>query len=231
MSPFDKKPMAFDMAGVSVMIAVPVNRDLPWQTAKSLLDTVIHLQQRGIPYELQFVVGSSIVEVARSKVADMFLKSSMNRLLMIDSDQAWLAKDAIRILALSTKMPIVCGAYPAKRDPPTFLISPEEGDVTTNEWGCMPIKGLGLGFTIVQRCVIEELAERAPKAIFPESDEPVAHIFRCDVVDGTFRGEDIAFFTDARALGYQAWLDPTLEIGHVGAKEYCGKIMNVLQSV
>jgi hypothetical protein len=219
----------FDLAGVSVMLAMPVNRDLPWQTAQSLIESVNLLKDRGIPFDVQFVVGSSIIEVARSKVADAFLKSGHTRLMMLDSDQTWSAKSLLRMLALSTRMDVVVGAYPAKRDPPTFLLSPEEGAVESNEWGCIPVKGIGLGFTVVTRSVIEALAQRAPKLVFPESPEPLPHIFRCDVVDGAFRGEDMAFFADLRALGRTVWLDPSIELGHVGAKEYRGAILDALQ--
>ncbi len=224
-------PMEFDMKNVSVMLAMPVNRDLPWQTARALVETVTALCQHGIPFEVQMVVGSSIIEVARSKVADVYLKGKMSRLMMLDSDQTWEAKDVLRMLALSTKMPVVVGAYPAKKDPPTFLLSPEEGEVLSNEWGCLPIKGIGLGFTIVRREVMEDLAALAPKVTFPESPEPVAHIFRCDIVDGVFRGEDMAFFADIRALGHTVYMDPTITLGHVGAKEYRGAIMNAIQPV
>jgi hypothetical protein len=34
------------------------------------------------------------------------------------------------------------------------------------------------------------------------------------------RGEDGAFFDDIRALGHKVWLDPTIELGHVGTKVY-----------
>lgn len=220
-------PMAFDLAGVKVMLAIPVNRDLPWQTTQSLVETVIALKDRGIPFDVQFVVGSSIIEVARSKVADAFLKSTCNRLFMLDSDQAWQAKDVIRLIALSTRMPIVLGAYPAKRDPPTFLMSPQ-AEMESNEWGCIPINGFGLGFTIVRREVIEALAKDAPRLQLDDSGVVTPHIFRCDSVEGVFRGEDMAFFADARAHGYSVWMDPSLEISHVGAKAYAGKIMDAL---
>ncbi len=225
----DTKPASFDMTGVSVMLAVPVNRDLPWQTAQSLIETTILLKDKGIPFDVQLVVGSSIIEVARSKVADAFLKSGHTRLMMLDSDQTWKAQSIVRMLAMSTKMKVVVGAYPAKRDPPTFLLSPIDGVVQSNEWGCIPLKGLGLGFTIVTRDVIQALAEKAPKLVFPDSPDPLAHIFRCDVVDGTFRGEDMAFFADVAALGHTVWLDPTINVGHVGGKEYRGAIMDALQ--
>lgn len=220
--------MKFDLDGLSVMLAIPVNRDFPWQTTQSLVETVIALKDQGIPFDVQLVVGSSIIEVARSKVADAFLKSKMNRLLMLDSDQSWKAKDVIRMLAFSTKMDVVTGSYPAKRDPPTFLLSPEDGAVESNEWGCIPIKGIGLGFAVVTRQVLEQLAESAPRVVFSDSPDVVPHIFRCDIVDGVFRGEDMAFFEDVRELGYTVWLDPSLELGHIGAKEYKGAIRDAL---
>lgn len=227
----ETKQVEFDLKNASVMIAIPVNRDLPWQTARSLMETCIRFANTGLNFDVQFVVGSSIIECARSKVADVFLKGKCQHLFMIDSDQTWTPDAAIRMLALSTKMDVVCGAYPAKHDPPTFLLNPEDCEVETNEWGCLPLKGLGLGFTIVQRHVMEELADRAPKLTFPDSDDSIAHIFRCDIVDGAFRGEDMAFFADVRALGYTVWVDPTIEIGHVGAKEYRGKLTDAIAAV
>lgn len=223
--------MRFDLEGVSVMLAIPVNRDLPWQTAQSLVETVTLLKDSGILFDVQFVVGSSIIEVARSKVADAFLKSGHTRLMMIDSDQTWAAKSIVRLLALSTRMDVIAAAYPAKRDPPTFLMSPEDGDAVPNEYGCIPIKGIGLGFTMVTRPAIVALAARAPKLKFPDSDEPIAHIFRCDTVDGSFRGEDMAFFADLRAAGFPVWLDPAIEVGHVGAKKYGGVISDALKRI
>lgn len=229
MDPIDKKPMKFDLSGLSVMVAIPVNRDFPWQTVQSLLETVSMLEQKGIRYRIQVVVGSSIVEVARTKVVHEFLKTDCNRLFMIDSDQTWKAKDAMRLIALSTKMSVVLASYPSKMDPPTFMLSPIEGEVLSNEWGCLPIKGIGLGFTIVHREIIKALSDKAPLAKFPSSDLLVPHVFRCDVEDGVFVGEDMAFFNDVRALGHTVWLDPTVNVGHVGGKEYGGSIMDAIR--
>lgn len=227
----EMKQVAFDLKNASVMLAMPVNRDLPWQTARSLMETTIRFANMGINFEVQFVVGSSIIECARTKVADVFLRSKCRHLFMIDSDQTWTPDDAVKMLALSTKMEVVCAAYPAKREPLTYLLGPEDFDVEMNEWGCLPMKGLGLGFTIVQRHVIEALAERAPKLKFPDSDEPIAHIFRCDIVDDVFRGEDMAFFADVRELGHQVWVDPLIDVGHVGGKEYRAKLIDALTQV
>lgn len=227
----DTRPVEFDMGDVSVMIGIPVNRDLPWQTAKSLLDTVCVLKDKRIPFDVQLLVGSSIVEVARSLVAKTFLQSKMNRLFMIDSDQSWDASAFMRLLALSTKMPVVVGPYPAKKEPPTFLISTIDGDVQMNEWGCLPVKGHGLGFTVVRREIIQALSDKAPRMELPGHATEVPFMFRCDIVDGVFRGEDMAFFADVMEMGHAVWMDPSIMVGHIGAREYKGDLMEAIHRV
>jgi hypothetical protein len=223
----------FNLTGIKVMIAIPCGPNLPWQTVQSLIETCCSLERGGIPYSFTMVAGCSIVEHARSNVASDFLKSDMNTLFMIDSDMAWTLKDFVRLLALSTVMEVVGAAYPAKRDDgPVFMLKGCEGSLMNNEYGCLPIGGVGLGFTVVQRKVIEQLAEKAEKVRFPWSKgEKIPYIFRCDIDNGEARGEDMAFFDDCKDLGYQLWLDPTIELGHVGTKEYRGKLQDALHRV
>jgi hypothetical protein len=72
------------------------------------------------------------------------------------------AKDVFRLLALSTKFEVVACAYPAKVDTPTFYVNYEPGEYEANKYGLLSVKGVGLGFTIVDRKVIQELSDRAP---------------------------------------------------------------------
>jgi hypothetical protein len=229
-SPFDSSMSLVDVSGLRVMIGIPCGPQLPWQTVQSLVETVVLLKEKDIPFELTMVAGSSIIESARTKVANKFLQSRCNRMFMIDSDVTWEAKSFVKLLALSVHMPVVCGAYPAKMDPCTFLMGPTATKtVTMNEWGCLPIDGMGLGFCVVQRDVIDELARYAPKLTFHDEPAPVAHIFRCDQINGAFRGEDMAFFADVNNAGYKVYLDPTITLGHVGTKVYSGTIMDALK--
>ena len=222
--------MAFDLDGVSVMIGIPCGPDLPWQTTQSLIETVMLLKDKNIPFEVRLVAGCSIVEQARTVVVTGFLESDMNRLMMIDSDMAWKADDVVRLLCLSTKMQVVGATYPAKRDATTFMLGEQDfSEMQMNEWGCFSIHGMGLGFTMVRRTVIEQLAERAPKLKFPTSDQPQPHIFRCGERDGVFEGEDMAFFRDVLALDIEINLDPTIQLGHVGVKKYTGNFMDAIR--
>ncbi len=208
---------------------MPAHRDIPVETVASLIETQGELRERNIALEVLLTSGSSIIESARSKTAHLFLKSDKTRIFWVDSDIVWKPEAFIRLLALSTKVDVVIGAYPAKKDPIQFFVNTAgQEEVEANEFGLLPNVGTGLGFACIQRHVMQKLADKAPKLRFPDVDEPIAHIFRCDTDNGFFRGEDIAFWSDIRALGIPVYLDPTIELGHHGAKTFRGVLADRL---
>jgi hypothetical protein len=78
---------------------------------------------------------------------------------------------------------------------------------------------------------VQALADVTPKIMFGLDNEPMAHLFACDVNDGSFVGEDMAFFARLRKIGYQPYFDPSLTLGHVGEKVYSASIQDHLQQV
>lgn len=221
--------IALSPAGLSVMLAMPTHRDIPPPVVISLLGTMHLLSTSGIHCDIELQCGSSRITAARSKVAHSFLKGTNSRLFWVDSDIVWKPEDFLRLLLLSTKMTVVCGAYVSKREPPTFMFDMgPTTDVQSNEFGCISINGLGLGFMVVDRTVMEQLAERSPKVVFPDIPEKAARIFREDVDRGMDRGEDMAFCADVRALGHPIWLDRTVVLGHVGQKTYTAAISDLI---
>jgi hypothetical protein len=223
--------LELDIRGIGVMIAIPVNRDMPWQTARSLIETVSALEIRKIKYSVQFVTNGSIIQKVRSILTHSFLKSGMDRIFWIDSDMSWSPEAFMRLLGLSTVMDVVGATYPAKRDPNIeFMMSLEDtGHVEANQYGCVPVKGMGLGFTVVNRRIIKTLADQAQKV--REDGEDVAMIFRCGVEGGVFVGEDIAFFGDCRKLGATVFCDPSIKLGHVGGKVYEGSLSEAMRKI
>lgn len=220
--------MQFDMASIRVMLAMPTHRPLHPRTVIALLETQALCLQQGVPLEVSMQAGSSLVHHARSKCAALFLQEEFNRLFFVDSDIVWTGDDFFRLLAFSTKLDCVSAIYPAKQDEPLFFLR-GVGKVTENELGCIPVDGLGLGFTVVTRRVIERLARLAPKRRFQGIEEPIASIFRCDSDGDEERGEDMAFFADVKAAGFQPWLDPHVTLGHVGAKVFRASVLDHLE--
>lgn len=215
---------ALSLKGLSVFLGMPTHRDIPPATVAALLGTADLMRTRGIPFQLHLGVGGSIVSFSRSKAAWDFLQSDKSRLFWVDSDIVWEAEDFLRLLALSSELPVVGAMYPSKSDPPTFFVNFDDALMETNEFGCVAIGGFGLGFTCVQRAVMQALADKAPKRKYPDVREPIPAIFRIDEFGDEARGEDVAFFHDIRALGHTVWLDPNVTLGHIGQKVYTASI-------
>ena len=224
---------AFTLEGVKVFIGMPSHRELSPQTNASLIETGVVLLSKGIAYEQRVVYSSSIVTAARTEVARQFMDSDCTHLFWIDSDIVWTPDDFLTILALATKLECVGATYPSKEMPPKFMINvlDKDAEIETNEFGCFEVKGFGLGFTCVQRKVIEQLSEKAPKLVFPRGPDPIPHIFRLDTDNGAFRGEDMAFFADVRDLGYTVNLYPHINLGHVGPHVFRGDFMAALRDI
>jgi hypothetical protein len=206
----------------SVMLGMPEDHGtLPVQTVNSLIGTLFACAKSGVACELSIISGNSVVHLARSEVGYKFLASQAERLFMIDSDIAWRPQDFLRMLELSRHMDVICAAYPQKKDPPEFMLGsiPDK----PNEHGCHEIEGLGLGFVVVHRRVMEALAEKSPKRMYRGKLQP--YLFKGDVVrDNVVRSEDFAFFDEVREMGFKVWLDPRTVLGHIGPKVYVGDI-------
>lgn len=224
--------ITIDIKGdLGVYIGIPVNRDFPWQTTKSLIDTVARLESERLRYTVQFIAGGSQIDHVRSFLANRFLETDHNRLFWIDSDMEWSPDQFMRLLALSMVHPIVGCTYSAKRDEePKFQVD-FDSPLVPDRVGCIEMKGFGLGFTVCHREVIEKLAEMSPKCTMDGKDYfPMT--FRTGIGDdGVYRSEDMHFFHDCRNLGYKVMLDPMTDLGHVGCKVYRGRFFGAMKKV
>ncbi|HEX5074260.1 MAG TPA: hypothetical protein VFW03_13680 [Gemmatimonadaceae bacterium] len=217
-----------------VVIGMPVGSGyVPWETSMSLLATVRTLDKEGLKFKIEAPVGSSIVQWARSNVAEAFLKTDFTHLFWIDSDIVWSPDDFIRLLGFGANLDIVGATYPFKKPGvATFCLNTyedEQGNLEANGFGCIRMRSFAIGFTLVKRAVIERVVADKPWMHDPINDIKYRDLFRVDRNDrGEPRGEDIAFFDDARAAGFTPWLDPSIRLGHVGRHVFRGDPIEAL---
>jgi hypothetical protein len=226
---------SFDISGLKTFVAMPSHRDIHPLIVMAMLDTQRESIARGSPVSFETKYGNSVAHHARTRSAWSFLQTDCNRLFWIDSDIVWKPADFWRVLALTTEMDIVAGAYTAKTDKPMFMMK-ASGDMEVNEHGCLPFDGFGLGFCCMTRKVVEALAATAPKKAFhQEGTEPIPHLFFLpgeEADDGQNAvGEDMAFLGRAKAQGFQPYVEPTIELGHIGPKIYSARLMDYLPRV
>jgi hypothetical protein len=218
---------SFDIKGVSVAIMMPTHRDVPMGMVLSMLATLDLLREKKVSHRLEFQIDNSVI-VSRNIAAKHFLESGFTKLLFIDSDMTWDAADVLRLVALSTVMPIVAGAYAERQETGRVFIG-LEGEPRFNEYGCVPITGCGLGFTIIDRAVIEKLGAAARVVDFGGVLAPL--VFHDYAPDGAgYMGEDFSFFHHARQAGFPVHLDPNISLGHVGVHTYRTDVVGLLKA-
>ena len=225
------KPL--DVTKLSTFLAMPCGSNLPWQTVRSLMNTVRACMHNDIKLEVAMVAESSIVTLARSRALHGFLEAEdYSRIFWIDSDIVWTPDDFMRVLQLSHHYEIVCAGYPMRQSdrPNSYIVQhPDMKNFEVNGAGLVKIDGTGLGFTCIQRRVIDQFVKT--KVLLQDQVNKVDSMydaFRIDAFEGHVRGEDAAFFADLRELGYDIWLDPCINLGHVGQKVYRGNMVEAL---
>ena len=225
--------MNYSLHDMKPFIGIPVNRDFPWQTTISVAMMTRLLEQRKRPYEFELMINGTIITKTRSMLIGTFLRTDCTHCVFIDSDMSWDPAGFLRLLAMGTVMDVVAVAYLKKEDPPIWPVNMKFDGLRSNEHGCLPIVGTGLGFTIVRREFIEALAKKCTWIWDEQGEYPM--MFRTGIkqVDGKniFAGEDILFFEDLAAVGAKVWLDPSIVLGHVGGKEWRGKFASKLKSL
>lgn len=225
------KEESISLRDVSVAIGMPVGKPIPPATLSSIFATAYQLGQMGVRCDLLLQI-CGVVQIARDSVLDEFLCGDAKKLFWIDSDIVWEPSNFLRMLALSTKYDIVAVSYPSRHgDINTFQVN-TDGIATHNitEHGLFNVNALGLGYCIVDRKPLVELAAKSPRVYDGYSHREMAEVFRIDRDSkGYRRTEDVAFFSDLRELGYTIWCDPSIELGHVGEKEWRGRFADALQ--
>ena len=214
-----------------IAIGMPVGSgSLPWLTAMSLMNTVRACDKEGVPIQIESIVGCSVVQWARSAIVEKFLQGDSTHLFWIDSDIVWTLDDFFRVVGFGAVLDVVGAAYPFKTEAGGFLINlaGEPGQFEVNGLGCVKIKSMGLGFTLMRREVVERVAWTKPRVRDQANGIEYADVFRVDRTENGPRGEDIAFFDDIREQGFEVWLDPSINLGHIGPRIYRGDVIDAL---
>ena len=228
--------MELGLEGLSVFIAMPVYGEINPETVRSLMASWQACKDHGVNVELHMGHGSSRVQAARNIAAYEFYKSDKNRLFWIDSDMVWEVDSFLKILALSSSFECVGACYRLRKDPPAYCVRGITPGVENklNSFGCISVEGMGIGFTCIQRKVMEALRDKAPIMVMADADLTLAHeIFTSGskLVDDKLQdaGEDMRLFDDIRSLGFDVWMDPTIRLGHAGHKVYWGAFEDVIK--
>jgi hypothetical protein len=162
------------------------------------------LYSHGINFQLHLNIGNSLLASARNKLADDFLSSNADYLLMVDSDIAYRAQD---VLAALPHLDDAIVAFPCSkkftnwdrvaktvRNNPEFpaqAISAIMGDANfhlgesdylrPNEHGLAKVKWIGTGIMMTSRKALEKIIAAEPENKTMAHNKVIHEFFRYDM--------------------------------------------------
>ena len=221
----------FNLAGKKLMIGLPAyDHKVTVSMAVSLMKLSQMVLQHGIDIQVNSICGCSVVSRARNVIAKQFLESDCDHLMFIDADMTFEPESVIRLMAWSQTRGIVAGAYLARKEPKTYILSLDGGDgingsrgkVTMDEDGLVRAFRVATGFMMIQKQVFTKLAEMHPewKHMDTNSPQTLYSFFDFLVTPEGMIGEDFLFCDRAREAGFEVWVDPTIKLGHMGVIEH-----------
>lgn len=184
-----------------ILISLPSGGYIRIETVKALLDML--KATNNIVFDIDCPM-SCYIHANREKSVEYALDNQADYILFIDGDVVPARNGLTKLLSLN--VPICGGVYNTKEEnsvPAVLLFEP------LPEKPQQPIKvdALPAGFLLIKM------------EVFRKIDRPW-FFFEPEMAGKSMVGEDVYFCRKARKYGYDIWLDPTIEIGHMGVRKY-----------
>ena len=226
---FARAPLAnINLSGKRVAVLTPAHQNnVCTQYLQSWSDTLMNMAQYGVGFNLVTLPGESMIMRARNNLVWAFLNTTdCEFAMLIDADMGWNGPDVLRLMALChAGKRVVGGAGPRKREPITFctrLVGPMvQFDPAT---GCVRANEIGTGFLMIHRSVFEDIAKAGLVSTYDDDGRTVHAFFEHTIVGGKLFSEDYTFAHRAAKVGHEIWVDPSIELQHIGDKVFRGRL-------
>lgn len=217
-----------DLTGVEVMLATPCG-DGKYDNLYmgSLRQTEQMVNQYGGKFRFAEMLFCSDPTMARNRIFGAFLRSTATHLFQIDDDQAWNPIDFVRFLMAGVDF--IAAAGVRKVEPPSFAVNvsdelgrtiPIEVDSTR---GFFKVTAVGGAFVCVTRAFAERMVQNYADLEFESAEGRTEYgIYNPMIVNRRYLSEDYAICQRWRAIGGTVWVDPTVDLKHVGTKVWSG---------
>jgi len=200
----------------------------------SLVGSLLALRAAGAEVHYAIYANSANVPRVRNTAVAAMLGEDFTDIVFIDADMQWDAKDLAKVCAYDTS--IVGAPYRARTDNNARWIVVWDDEVHQHEkTGLLTAKRAGTGFLRVRRDVFEKLMVEHPDLHYEgpnvtnDDHKPFLYAFFDYQLQTGKNGvvghvsEDYYFCDLAREAGFTIWVDPNVNLGHVGSKIWSGK--------
>ena len=196
------------------------------KTTNALFKLGKQFVRNNIDHGILTLANESLISRGRSRIANFFINNTdFEYLFFLDSDVGFEADDVLKLLNYNKEM--VCGAYPMKTIPLKWNFTITEPK--QREGDLVAIDKIGIGFSLIHRNVFIRIAKQYPELKYIPTNESTTHNPTEQEYDNSYHyfhemrqgdiylPEDLSFFTRARNVGMQAWMDTSINLCHVGS--------------
>jgi CBS domain-containing protein len=236
------------LKAAKVMILTPHGGRPVWQYADSYGATIRDFERLGVEWDRRRVIGMSNIPKARNFLMAQFMAARtasgapFTHALLIDDDMRWNPQSVLRLIMAQHEVIAAVGRKKIPKpnsDPSVWCFyAPPQALMEWDAMGSFTAEGTkaGAAFMVIQRQVIEKMTAAHPEwkrplppEIDPEIERHYYQLFRNDPDDLNDGGEDFCFCERWNALGGRVWIDPSIELGHIGETDYSGVLGELLQ--
>lgn len=195
-------------------------------TMRSLIHDMVKFMQRGDTVTVSDESCNTEVAVARALMVSRFLNGRGTHLVMVDNDVMWQAGGMLTLVDHDEGC--VAGIYPYRKDPIGFPVrwlddaTPNSFEAHAGGKRLLSVGGVQAGFLCLTRGMLEKMVKAYADMRFTREDETSWDIFDRYMIGKRRLGEDYSFCQRWRDIGGKVYLDPTIHMGHVGAKVFAG---------
>jgi hypothetical protein len=199
----------------TIYIGIPVLDGKPHVAlADCLLAEQMIGQKYGVRFKFEWVVGCSIIGLARNELVRRFLRANgSSSIVFVDADISW-QPGVLTRLAIRSE-PVIGGTYRPKQECERYFI---RGPVEA-VGGLYRVGGLPGGFLKVDRSAFLAIKAEAYEC----EGLTLNDYFPIGINKGVYWGEDYGFCRLWREAGGTVWLDPSIQLRHHdGGRFYSG---------
>lgn len=214
-----------------VVFCVPVFPKPFKETVRSIEAEKKILKDSGWESEVLWQVGIPYISGARAVLLRSALDAQATVILFVDQDISWEPGTALKLI--ETEGGIVAGTYRYKEDQERYmgaLVIGSIGRPLMRADGAVEAQWAPAGFLKVTRDAVNLMMATHPELCWGEASGPNYDMFAHGVLEGNWRGEDVAACIRWRKMGQKLWMAPDLDITHHSVdKAYPGNLAKFLK--
>jgi len=192
----------------------------------SMMRTIQAFGREGIEADWLLHQGDPHVDDGRNACVAKFLESGADKFLFIDDDVGWIAEELLKFIKHDRD--VVAAIYPKKSDEPDWPVRFLPGELQAEPDGLLQVENVPTGFLMLSRRCLEMMA--ADAVWFNRKDSgKTPLLFERGVAGGLRWSGDYWWGRKWAEAGGTIWIDPEINLSHVGLKTWRGCIGDFLR--